>query len=298
MPGTLVTRNTTGKVGMWNGTRDGENAYIDHANGSTNIKPPKEIDITVTDLRSVSPQPTHASKGYQVVRHTTSITPEQFLAAADTEEGKATIEAQYYPEVQKLVTEVTGAAIVIPFGFRVRQQNLNAKNVFAAKSKGSSLAVAHVDRDLDNGFLRLQNVVGAEEAERLVRTHRRWASVNVWRSIDQAVKQWPLLLINHEKIEDWHYDTHMERLYTINDPSEAETGGKDHDTVLKFDPRYEYYFASDLDVDEALVFSSFDTDVTKVVPHGAFWDNDTPEDAPTRRSIEARSFVFWDPIEA
>lgn len=88
----------------------------------------------------------------------------------------------------------------------------------------------------------------------------------------------------------------MAQLHTINDPSDDETGGRGHDTVLKHDFRYEYHYASRLNTDEVRVFSSFDSDATKVVPHGAFWDDDTAEDAPTRRSIEVRSFVFFDEI--
>lgn len=57
---------------------------------------------------------------------------------------------------------------------------------------------------------------------------------------------------------------------------------------------YKYHYVSKLDLDEALVFSSFDSDVTKVSPHGAFWDDASPSNAPTRRSIEVRCWVFFD----
>lgn len=57
---------------------------------------------------------------------------------------------------------------------------------------------------------------------------------------------------------------------------------------------YKYHYASALDVNEALVFSSFDSDITKVIPHGAFWDESSLEDAPIRRSIEVRCWVVFE----
>jgi hypothetical protein len=288
---------TTGKVGMWNGTKDGQDAYLDHASGHTNVKLPKLIDVTVEDLRSLCSPTTFINKGYQMVASPTAINTEQFLAA-NSDSGKEFIEQNYYPEVLRLIKEVTGSDNIIPFGFRLRQQNLSVQDIAAAKSKGSSLAVTHVDRDPLNARARLDHVVGTEEAERLLHRYKRWATVNIWRPVGTAVQRWPLLLVDHSKIPDWDYETHMARLYTINDPSDSETGGKGHDTVLKHDPRYEYYYASRLDVDEVLLFSSFDSDATKVVPHGAFWDNATADDAPARRSIEVRSFVFFDEVES
>ncbi|KAH0038004.1 hypothetical protein KCU78_g1558, partial [Aureobasidium melanogenum] len=165
MSGLVTSKPTTGKVGMWNGTNDGQDTSLDHATGGTNMKFPKQIDIEVRDLRSLNLPTTIIANGYQMVVSPTAITTEQFLAASD-DSGKELIEQNYYPEVLR-------------FGFRPGQQNLPVQDSAAAKSKISSLAVAHVGREPRNAPARLARVVGIKEAERLLTRYKRWASVNV-----------------------------------------------------------------------------------------------------------------------
>lgn len=78
--------STTGLMGMWNGTKDGrEDGYIDWASGSTNVHNPLEVKIEVEDIRTLNPQPDYGSNGYGIVKHKSSLTPEQFLAGNDAE---------------------------------------------------------------------------------------------------------------------------------------------------------------------------------------------------------------------
>lgn len=80
----------------------------------------------------------------------------------------------------------------------------------------------------------------------------------------------------------------------LNDPRVAIRGAKAQDSVLKDDPNYIYHYASNMTRQEVFVFSSGDSDPSKVVPHGAFWDDSTADDAPLRRSIEIRAWVFFE----
>ncbi|PTB54618.1 hypothetical protein M431DRAFT_481831 [Trichoderma harzianum CBS 226.95] len=154
--------------------------------------------------------------------------------------------------------------------------------------------VAHVDRDLPNAIVSLQCALGKDKADNLLKRHKRWAQVNLWRPIGRPVVKWPLVFANHDAIPDWDYDTHMARVYSVNDPRIADRGGKSHNCILIDDERYAYHYASNVAPDEALVFFSFHSDPKMVLPHGAFWDNKTPDDAPPRRSLEVRCFVFFD----
>ncbi|KAI2622536.1 hypothetical protein GGR54DRAFT_68230 [Hypoxylon sp. NC1633] len=285
--------STTGLMGMWNGTKDGkEEGFIDWASGSTNVHDPLEVKIEVEDIRTLNPQPNYENNGYGIVKHQSSLTPEQFLAGNDPE-GKKYIEDVYFKECAELVKQITGSDIVVPYVFRIRQNSMKAGEFAANKLSHAALPVAHVDRDRITGEDGVREILG-DVADELIKKGKRYAQVNVWRTIDQPILKWPLCFIDHSGVSGWSYDTHLARIYPTNDPRVEIRGEKKHDSVVRHDPGYKYHYVSKLDLDEALVFSSFDSDVTKVCPHGAFWDNASPDNAPTRRSMEVRCWVFFD----
>lgn len=285
---------TTGQMGMWGGTKDGKPGFIDSGSKKSNVNQPAEIDIVVEDARFAEPKPQYKKNGYEFLRHPTVLTAEQ-LRATD-EEGKKLIESVYLPECKKIVEQVTGASVVIPYDWQTRVQSKKAKDVVDARHTEGGLPVAHVDRDSASAPQRLKYVVGDEEGERLMKKYKRWAGVNVWRPIGKTVQKWPLAMIDHANIPDWDYDTHMARVLCLNDPDAWFKGQKPHDTVLKSDPRYRFFYVSDMEPEECWVFSSFDSDAGRVCPHGAFWDNSSSEDAPSRLSFECRLWAFWDEI--
>jgi hypothetical protein len=242
-------------------------------------------------------KPSLATQGYELVSHSTKLAPEELLAG-NTPEGRKLIEEKYYAECKAIIEEMTGSKIVRPYIFRIRQMATNpaefgTKSVTNAGMTAKSLPIAHVDRDRDTLADGIREAIG-DEAEELMQRHKRYAQINVWRGIDDRVQRWPLVMINHAQVEGWDYGTHMETVVPINDPRVAIRGHKSQDCVLRDDPGYQYHYASDMTRDEVLVFSSGDSDERMVVPHGAFWDDSTAEDAPsTRRSIEVRSWVFF-----
>ena len=293
---TMTSSYTSGTVGMFGGTKDGKEAYIDFKTNTANINKPEEVPVKVEDMRSMNPVPTFAKHGYEFRSHITAVTPEQLAQGKDSVEAKKVVDDVYMAEVVKIIQEATGGTEVVPNGFRLRTQVQDGRDIVKSKVAFGSVNVVHVDRDPLTAHFRLKTSIGEERAEALLEKYKgkKWASVNVWRSIGDTVGKWPLLFVNREGIPDWDYDTHMVHVYTLNDPAVVDRGEKSHETVLKNDPRYTYHYASNLTIDEVLVFASFHTDPKKVVPHGAFWDDSSLENAPARRSIEARCWVFWD----
>lgn len=294
----LQPRSTTGFVCMWAGTKDGKDAYVDYSNGQTNVNEPKRVNIVAHDIRTLSEQPTLAKDGYELLDHSSGLSHEELLAG-NTPEGRKVIEDKYYAECKKIIQDITGSSIVVPYIFRIRQngshpRDFGTSSVASSKMTSSSLPIAHVDRDRLTLVHGIQEAFGEERAAELMRTHKRFAQINVWRPIDETVRSWPLVFINHSKVEGWDYDTHMATVLPKNDPRVAIRGAKAQDSVLKDDPAYVYHYASDMTRQEIYVFSSGDSDPKRVVPHGAFWDDSTMDNAPIRRSIEVRSWVFFD----
>ncbi|ROW11148.1 hypothetical protein VMCG_01540 [Cytospora schulzeri] len=293
-----VISSTTGVLGMWDGTTDGkEHGYMDYATGETNVNRPKEHKIEVHNIRNIDPKPTLNNNGYQLVDIPTAVTTEQFLAAK-TKEGKAFIEDVYFKECGKVIQEVTGGVdLILPISFRMREQkgghqSTNEK-LGSTEARFAPRPIAHLDRDLPTALTVLEEAVGKDKAQELLSKYDRWAQVNVWRPIGTPATMWPLCFINHDRIPEWNYDSHVGHVYSSNDPRNADRGTKSYDCVVKHDARYEYHYVDNLKPEECLVFCSFDSIPKFAIPHSAFWDNNAPADAPDRRSIEMRSLVFF-----
>ena len=271
---------------------------VDYKNRSSNLIPPYEIKIKAHDIRQVEPKPTFKKHGFEFTKHMTTMEPRDFLAQ-NTADGLKTLNDVYFEECRRLITEKTGCATAVYTSFRVREDfdtsvravpKLDAKN--KVKADGPR-PLAHVDRDHTTALNALKLAIGEEKAEALVNSSKRWAQVNVWRPFANVCQRWPLTFLTHDDIPDWNYDKYCGRIYNFNDPRVENRGEKAYDTILKEDSRYVYYYATNQMPDEAWVFSAFDSEPTLCVPHSAFWDDSTPEDAPPRASIEVRFMVFW-----
>lgn len=287
---------TTGQMGMWGGTTDGQPGVVDYKTKENNINPPAEIPITVEDYRYAEPKPTHKTHGYEMIRFPTAVADEHLINFKD-EASKKVIEDVYAAECVKLVKELSGATTVIPFDWQTRLQNKKVENAVEARTGEGGLPIAHVDRDTTSAPQRLKYIVGEEEGERLIKSHGRWAAINVWRPVGKAVEKWPLCMVNTQDVPNWKYDTHMARVISRNDPDAWFKGQKPHDTVLKNHENLRYHYCSDQKPEEAWVFSAFDSRDSTVVPHGAFWDDNSANDASPRLSFELRTWCFFDEIE-
>jgi hypothetical protein len=206
--------------------------------------------------------------GYQLVDIPTVVTTEQFIASNKTEEAKAYIEDVYFKECKRIIEEVTGGVgLIIPTSFRLREQkgakeSTNEK-LGSVEARYAPRPVAHLDRDTPTAIPVLEEAVGKEKAQELLSKYDRWAQVNVWRPIGKQypfskgtkahqvilgnpATMWPLCFINHDRIPEWNYDTHVGHVWSMNDPRVADRGKKSYDCVVKHDARYDYHYASSL----------------------------------------------------
>ncbi|EME41509.1 hypothetical protein DOTSEDRAFT_156415 [Dothistroma septosporum NZE10] len=298
MTAAVLPASTTGILGLWDGTDDGKDGYIDYATGKTNVNRPKDFQIEVHNIRRFEEQPTLINNGYQLVSIPSVISTEQFLVSNKTPEGKAFIEDAYFKECKRVIEEVTGGAgEIIPVSFRLREQTgakkSTSEKLGSVEARYAPRPVAHLDRDEPTAITVVEDAVGKEEAQKLLQKYKRWAQVNVWRPIGNPASMWPLCFINHDRIPDWTYDSHVGHVWSLNDPRVADRGQKSYDCVVKHDERYDYHYVSDLKPEECLVFCSFDSISKYAIPHSAFWDDNVAEDAPDRKSIEVRSLVFF-----
>ncbi|KAI1405976.1 hypothetical protein F4819DRAFT_493910 [Hypoxylon fuscum] len=289
--------STTGRIEMWDGTKDGEKAYLDPSTGDTNLNLKKVHHVTVHDIRVQDPQPTLRVNGYEVAKYPTQASGEQLLNNT-TPEGKQFIREHYWPEVARFVQEKSCAAHVVPWHFSVRKQTLgyHPDEIFFMRTGVSQPAsTVHIDNSHETAMDHMTRELGADEAERLVGKYRRWAIINTWRPIAQPVQRWPLLVVDHSGLNagaGLSFEDDVGRVYRRHDSNYY----KSYDNFLKYHPDYVYRYASNLAPDEVIVFKDYDSrrDRVRGTPHGGFQNDATPDDAPARNSIEVRVFAFFD----
>lgn len=288
----LDVPTTTGTVYMADGTTDGEAGYYNHSDGSSNVIL-TAIPIQVENARKLKQYPRTNREGYQLVDFRTQV-PEKHFLDADLAENNAIIRDVYFEECRRLVQQATGAAEAYPYVYRVRNQERSMRELDKTDFHKDSVPIVHVDRDTATAPERLRASLGAERAESLLSKYKHYGSMNVWRPIKNSVGKWPLMLVDHQRIPQWDYDTHMFRLHATNDSRISTRGSKNHETVLRFDARYGYVYAPNMSPDEAWLFYAFHSNPVLGIPHSAFWDDSSKPEAPTRWSIEVRVWVFFD----
>ena len=188
----------------------------------------------------------------------------------------------YDAEIAELIKKHSGASKVVVFDHTIRIGDEQAQ---AATGARPPVKGVHNDYTETSAPRRLQEIVGAEEAER--RYKKRWAIIQVWRPIRGKVLIDPLGICDGRSIPQQGFIL-VERRYKYR------TGEVYH---IAHNPAHQWFYFPQMERHEALVFKVFDSDTSKpsrFTAHSAFDDPNTPAGAPPRESIETRTFAFFD----
>ena len=229
------------------------------------------------DIRNVRTAPTRLTlyrNGATLLRHGSSVT--DFYD--DTQ-----IVGVYYPEAAAAIRAATGAGRVLVFDHNVRRgQALPLRP--GRYAQGRPVAHAHTDFTEVSAARRVRDEFGAEAASLL---QRRYMQVNLWRPIAGPLRDWPLAICDATSI-----GPHDLRAVDLIYPQRR---GEIY--YLSYAPGQRWYYAPDMQPDEAWLLKNFDsaTDgVARFAAHSAF-DDPTPwSRVPARESIEVRAFAFFD----
>jgi hypothetical protein len=190
------------------------------------------------------------------------------------------LESVYYPEVERLVKELSGAKRVVVFDHTLRSGDEAERE---AKLVREPVLSAHNDYTEWSGPQRVREIMG-DEAERLLR--RRFAIVQVWRAIRKPIQANPLAVLDARSLvpEDLLV---AERRY-------PHRVGQTY--RLKHNPNHRWFYFPEMRRDEALVFKVYDSETdgrARFTPHTSFVDPATPPGSSPRQSIEARTMAFF-----
>ncbi len=210
--------------------------------------------------------------GFVLVDHPTAV--KDFF---DAEELKRV----YYPEAIELVKRVSGATRVELFDHTLRSGDEGERE---SKLIREPVLSAHNDYTEWSGPQRVRDLMG-DEAETLLK--RRFAIIQVWRSIAHPILRNPLVIADARSLA-------MEDLHV----SERRYPGRVGQTYrLSYNPAHQWFYFPAMRRDEALVFKVFDSKQdgrARFVPHTSIDNPHAPADALPRRSIEIRTLAFFD----
>ena len=252
--------------------------------------------MIVTDARNFSAPPALAKNGFEL-----QTSPSCVSNFYDDE----AIRRVYYDEAAELVRTATGARHAFTFMHMRRDSSFANKEVAQAAADGGdgtagatanaaaspshgAIQIVHSDYTETNAASKL-----AELEERGVvppgcATGRRFAVVNVWRSIDGAhpVMSLPLAMLDAAtvRLEDCF------RYALVNAEHEPPLAGFTNNVGHSMAHRWYYY--DRMVADEALLLYTYDGTASppRFVFHTAV---DTGRDGPPRRSIEVRCLAIF-----
>jgi hypothetical protein len=195
--------------------------------------------------------------------------------------GEDEVRRVYYPEVQRVLAEVTGASKVFIFDHTLRRRVKGAVD-WSREAPRQPATRVHVDHTADSGPQRVRDFFG-DEAEALLRG--RVQVINLWRPIRGPLRDAPLAVCDVESVapgdlvaSDLVYQHRVGEIYGVT-----------------FNPSHRWFYVPQMQPDEALLLKCFDSATdgrARFAPHTAFEDPTTPADAPPRESIEIRTLVF------
>jgi hypothetical protein len=227
--------------------------------------------MAVEDGRAVAGAFSLDRNGFILVEHPTRV--------ADFFDSRQ-IETVYYPEVERLIRDVSGARRVVLFDHTLRTGDRAEQQ---ARLIREPVLSAHNDYTEWSGPQRVREIL-PQEAESLLQ--RRFAIIQVWRAINRPIESNPLAVVDAGSVapEDFRV---AERRY-------PDRVGQTY--RLTYNARHRWYYFPRMRRDEALVFKVYDSEKdgrARFTPHTSFDDPSSPPGAAPRQSIEARALAFF-----
>ncbi|KAK8113551.1 7alpha-cephem-methoxylase P8 chain related protein [Apiospora sp. TS-2023a] len=220
-------------------------------------RPTDPRQVRVTDVTGRESSFTLDKDGFQFVKNTAQ--EKDFL---DDEH----IKAVYYPEVEVLLKNVTGASKVFIFDHTIRRGDVDSRTggseqkPTAVNLRGPVQRV-HIDQSYSASLSRVPHHL-PDEAEKLLQG--RVQIINVWRPI-ATVQRDPLAVAEASSVPE----SDLVPIGLIYPNRRGET------LAVNYNPRHRFYYKHGLTPQEVLLIKCFDTKTdgrARRVPHTAFSD--------------------------
>jgi hypothetical protein len=186
----------------------------------------------------------------------------------------------YYPEIEQLVKDASGATRVLVFDHTLRSGEEATRE---EKKISGPVPNVHNDYTEWSGPQRVRDLL-PDEAEALIQ--HRFAVIQVWRPIRRPVESEPLAIADGRSLG-------KKELIPSSRVYPDRVGEVYH---ISFEPNHRWFYFPRMQRSEALVFKTYDSEKdgrARWTAHAAFDDPSSPPDAPPRESIEMRTLAFF-----
>jgi hypothetical protein len=242
--------------------------------GSADTRSSSTLDPRRVTIRNGRPQAdrfTLDRNGFRFVRHDTKVA--DFY---DQDE----VRRVYYPEMEALVKQESGASRVVVFDHTLRTADDELR---AAQKIREVVRRVHNDYTEWSAPQRVRDIL-PDEAEALL--SRRFAIIQVWRPIRHPVETFPLGIADAQSLspED----------LVVSERRAPNRVGQTY--AVTHNPAHRWFWFPRQRRDEAIVFKVYDSlkdGRARWTAHTAFDDPTSPANARPRESIEIRTFAFF-----
>lgn len=231
---------------------------------------PDKRPVRIRDARPLAAQLDLDTQGFMLTRH---------LSTMKNWLDKEELARVYYPEMERLVCEVSGATRAVLFDHTIRHGDQATRE---EKLLREPVFYVHNDYTENSAPRRLREVL-PEDADRLLQ--RRHAIIQVWRPL-KTISRNPLAFADARSVafsdlvvSERRYPHRVGETYRV-----------------RYNPAHEWHQFPQQTPEEALVFKVYDSlkdGRARFTIHSSFEDPTTPPDAPPRESIEVRLFAFF-----
>ena len=196
----------------------------------------------------------------------------------------------YTPELETLIARLTGATEVAVYDHTRRSSDGAVREQHNWRGP---VPLPHSDYTDRSAAQRMRDFFG-DDAE--VRLARRFAIVNVWRSMNAPIEQWPLAMCDGRSVND---DSMLKIVRSAPHRAEPsfEYARSSETRHASYDANHRWFYYPRMTRNEVLLFKNYDTlqdGTARYALHSAFEDPTSPPDPAPRESIESRTFVFFD----
>jgi len=231
-------------------------------------------EVLVLDGRQDKQESSLDVEGFKLVRQETEV---------DDFYSDVQIKSIYHDEVKSLLTEVTGASRIEIFDDTRRTSSVQKQRNKGIREPAN---IIHNDYTARSGVKRLRDhfADNPDEAEELL--CGRFAIINVWRSIAGSIRNFPLTLCDASTVVSAD-------LVSVERRAEERIGELQ---VALHNSDQRWYYFPEMQMDEALVFKTFDSETdgrTRFTIHTSFEIPGVSGSAAARESIETRCLVFF-----
>jgi hypothetical protein len=209
-------------------------------------------------------------EGFRLVRQPSAMA--NFYDAAE-------VRRVYYPELARMLKEVTGGSKAVIFAHDVRSSDKLKQDGDRVREPVSSV---HNDYTPKSAPQMVREMLPHAEAEQ--RLEKRFVEINIWKPIHGPVLDRPLAVCDARSIAP-------------GDLIATDRYLKHEVYMMTFNPAHRWFYLPKMLASETILIKGFDSMLdgrARFTAHAAFIDPATPPGAPPRESIEARAMLFFD----